>query len=143
MWECTRVFVFCSFQRIGCDCGAEWILAVAANISDSGAAACREVVRVPVREPVDQTGCKGSAWTCWMTGAILSLNDYLGNKNILSHVPTIAVDVKSIPWAGRFRGPFGGSTLGLCHSGPAFHLTADCGAEIICHLTSESRTSPL
>lgn len=58
MWECTRVFVFCSFQRIGCDCGAEWILEVAANISDSGPTACREVVRVPVREPMDQNECE-------------------------------------------------------------------------------------
>lgn len=29
-----------------------------------------------------------------MTGAILSLNDYLGNKNILSHVPTVQLILK-------------------------------------------------
>lgn len=31
---------------------------------------------------------------CWMTGAILGLNDYLGNKNILSHVPTVQLILK-------------------------------------------------
>lgn len=54
MWECARVFVFCSFLRIGRDCGAECFEGRRKYISESGMTVCREVVQVTVRKLLDQ-----------------------------------------------------------------------------------------